>query len=480
MFFLDSWYHLIWRCKEVNEKIDKIVLSLKEEMFKEASNLVKIRSVQSDPAPGKPFGEGVAQALDYALKLGERLNFRIKNVDGYAGHIEYGESGKLFAVLGHLDVVPEGEGWSVDPYGGIIKDGYLWGRGAADNKGPTVAVIYALKAVKEANVPIRNRVRVILGTDEESGWECVKHYFEKEEKPVYAATPDAAFPIIYAEKGIITYRIRMKRDPSSSGKIKVLRLEGGDAPNVVPQSAVVELSFFSTETIEKLKSFHARNNARIDWSTENERLVVRALGKSAHGSTPEKGINAIAALLDFLKDLDLSEDVKTFVRVLATKIGYETDGSSLRIAGRDCVVGNLTVNLGTIRMNDEMMEATINIRYPIYYSEAMMARQIKEAMKPLSVEGEHHLPPLFVSPDSELIKILSEVYTEMTNQPATLLTMGGGTYARAVPCGVAFGPLLPGREGTEHQPDERIALDDLVTVARIYAQLFYRMLTLWE
>jgi len=379
-----------------------------------------------------------------------------------------------------LDVVPEGEGWSVDPYGGIIKDGYLWGRGAADNKGPTVAVIYALKAVKEANVPIRNRARVILGTDEESGWECVKHYFEKEEKPVYAVTPDAAFPIIYAEKGIITYRIRIKRDPSSSGKIKVLRLEGGDAPNVVPQSAVVELSFFSTETIEKLKSFHARNNARIDWSTENERLVVRALGKSAHGSTPEKGINAIAALLDFLKDLDLSEDVKTFVRALATKIGYETDGSSLRIAGRDCVVGDLTVNLGTVRMNDEMMEATINIRYPIYYSEAMMARQIREALKPLDVGGEHHLPPLFLSPDSELIKILSEVYTEMTNQPATLLTMGGGTYARAVPCGVAFGPLLPGREGTEHQPDERIALDDLVTVARIYAQLFYRMLTLWE
>ncbi|MDI6863384.1 MAG: M20/M25/M40 family metallo-hydrolase, partial [Pseudothermotoga sp.] len=153
---------------------------------------------------------------------------------------------------------------------------------------------------------------------------------------------------------------------------------------------------------------------------------------------------------------------------------------SLRIAGRDCVVGDLTVNLGTVRMNDETLEATINIRYPIYYSEEMMARQIKEALKPLDVEGEHHLPPLFVSPDSELIKILSEVYTEMTNQPATLLTMGGGTYARAVPCGVAFGPLLPGREGTEHQPDERIALDDLVTVARIYAQLFYRMLTLWE
>ncbi|MGB9790107.1 MAG: dipeptidase PepV [Thermotoga caldifontis] len=464
----------------MNETIDRIVLSLKEEMFREAANLVKIRSVQSDPAPGKPFGEGVAQALEYALKLGEKLGFRVKNVDGYAGHIEYGDSGKLFAVLGHLDVVPEGEGWSVDPYGGVIKDGYLWGRGAADNKGPTVAVIYALKAVKEANVPIKNRARIILGTDEESGWECVKHYFQKEEKPIYAVTPDASFPIIYAEKGIITYRITAERNPSAPGRVKITKLEGGDAANVVPQSAMAELSPVSDELLEKLKNFRAKNGARIEWSIENDRLIVRTFGKSAHGSTPEKGINAIAALIDFLKDIDINEDVKIFVRTLASKIGYQTDGYSLRIAGRDCIVGDLTVNLGTVRMNDEKIEATINIRYPIYYSEAMMAKQIKEALKPLKVEGEHHLLPLFVSPDSELIRILSEVYTEMTGQPATLLTMGGGTYARAVPCGVAFGPLLPGREGTEHQPDERIALEDLLTLARIYAQLFYRMLVLWE
>lgn len=463
----------------MNEKIDKIVLSLKEEMFKEASNLVKIRSVQTEPAPGKPFGEGVAQALEYALRLGERLGFRVKNVDGYAGHIEYGETGKLFAVLGHLDVVPEGEGWSVDPYGGIIKDGYLWGRGASDNKGPTVAVIYALKAVKEAGLDIKNRARIILGTDEESGWECVKHYFQKEEKPVYAVTPDASFPIVYAEKGIITYILRFKRTASSNG-LKVLKLEGGDAPNVVPQTAVAELSPVSDEILKKLESFQPKNGARMDWRVENDKLFVRAQGKSAHGSTPERGINAISALLDFLKDLPLEKDVKMFVGLIASKIGYETDGASLRIAGSDCIVGPLTVNLGTVKMQNDLLEATINIRYPIYYSEAMLARQVKEALKPIQVEGEHHLPPLFVSPDSELIKILSEVYTEVTNQPVKLLTMGGGTYARAVPCGVAFGPLLPGKEGTEHQPDERIALEDLVTVARIYAQLFYRMLTMWE
>ncbi|MCS7175677.1 dipeptidase PepV [Pseudothermotoga sp.] len=461
----------------MNEKIDRIVLSLKEEIFREASNLVKIRSVQTEAAPGKPFGEGVAQALEYTLRLGERLGFRVKNVDGYAGHIEYGDGERLFAVLGHLDVVPEGEGWSVDPYGGIIKDGYLWGRGASDNKGPTVAVIYALKAVKEAGVKIKNRVRIILGTDEESGWECVKYYFRKEEKPIYAVTPDAAFPIIYAEKGIITYRLRFKSSASTS--LNLLKLEGGDAPNVVPQTAVAELSPVSNELVKKLEDFHPKNGAKMSWRVEDDRLLVRAQGKSAHGSTPERGINAIAALLDFLRDLPLDEGTKIFVGSIAGRIGYETDGTSLRIAGSDCITGPLTVNLGTIKMQNDSLEATINIRYPVYYSETMLTRQVKEALKPIQVEEEHHLPPLFVSPDSELIKILSEVYMEVTNQPVKLLTMGGGTYARAVPCGVAFGPLLPGREGTEHQPDERIALEDLVTVARIYAQLFYRMLALW-
>ncbi len=465
----------------MNKKVDDIVLANIEHMFQEISNLVKIKSVKSEPAgAGKPFGEGIAMALEYALDLGKRLGFQTKNVDGYGGHIEYGKDGKLFAVLGHLDVVPEGDGWSVDPYSGLIKDGYLWGRGACDDKGPTVAAIFALKAVKDAGYDIKNRVRIILGTDEESGWDGIRYYFQKEETPVYAVTPDANFPIIYAEKGIINYSISFLLKKQKNSGARIVYLKAGEASNVVPQNATVIMESFNDQVLERLREFKPKNGAKVFWQITDGKLKIEVNGKSAHGSKPEHGINAAAALLDFLRTIEIdNQDLETFIRVVFEKIGYETDGSSMKIAGTDCIAGPLTLNLGTIELNNDRITAVINIRYPIYYSESMLSRQVVEALKPLHVEPKNHHAPLFVSPDSELIKLLSEVYSDVTGQKAQLLTTGGGTYARAVPCGVAFGPLLPDRPETEHQPDERISLDDLVLMTRIYAQLLYRVLVEW-
>ncbi|MGB9820626.1 MAG: dipeptidase PepV [Pseudothermotoga sp.] len=465
----------------MNKKIDEIVLANGEQMFQEISNLVKIKSVKSQASgTNKPFGEGIAQALEYTLSMGNRLGFKVKNVDGYGGHIEYGDQGKLFAVLGHLDVVPEGDGWSVDPYSGLIRDGYLWGRGVSDDKGPTVAAIFALKAVKDAGYQIKNRVRIILGTDEESGWEGIRYYFQKEETPIYAVTPDANFPIIYAEKGIINYRISSSLKRQGDSGTHIVHLKAGDASNVVPQNAMVVMEPVSDDLLKRLQEFKPKNGAQLSWKVNNGQLTVEVRGKSAHGSKPEHGINAAAALFDFLRTIEISnQDLETFVRVISAKIGYETDGTSLKISGTDCIAGPLTVNLGTVELTDDNITAVINIRYPIYYSEPMLTRQVIEALRPLQVEPRSHHAPLFVSPDSELIKILSEVYTDVTGEKAQLLTTGGGTYARAVPCGVAFGPLLPGRPETEHQPDERMLLDDLILMARIYAQLLYRILVEW-
>ena len=465
----------------MNKKIDDIVFANSQQMFQEISNLIKIKSVKSEPAGvDKPFGEGIAKALEYALDLGKRLGFQVKNVDGYGGHIEYGRGGKLFAVLGHLDVVPEGDGWSVDPYSGLIRDGYLWGRGASDDKGPTIAAIFALKAVRDAGYDVKNRVRIILGTDEESGWDGIRYYFQKEEAPVYAVTPDANFPIIYAEKGIINYKISSSLKKSKKSGVDIVHLKAGEASNVVPQRAVVIMKSFKDQILKDLEEFKPKNGAKISWQVNGDELKIEVKGKSAHGSKPEHGINAAAALFDFLRTMEINDEgIETFIRTIFTRIGYETDGNSLRISGTDCIAGPLTLNLGTVDLDNDKITAVINIRYPIYYSEPMLSKQVIEALKPLQVEPRNHHAPLFVSPDSELIKMLSEVYTDVTREKAQLLTTGGGTYARAVPCGVAFGPLLPGRPETEHQPDERIALDDLVLMTRIYAQLLYKVLVEW-
>ncbi|OAA30399.1 dipeptidase [Kosmotoga arenicorallina S304] len=463
----------------MNRKVDNAVLELKDEMVGAISEMIKIPSVQGEPEEGAPFGLEVKRALEKALELGKRLGFEVKNVDNYAGHVQYGNTGRLFGVLGHLDVVPEGTGWSVEPYGGIVKNGYIYGRGAIDDKGPTIAALYALKAIKDAGIEPINRIRIIFGTNEESGWGGINHYLKNEEVPEMSVTPDAAFTLIYAEKGIVNYRFSKEAGESKDG-FEIIELEGGEASNMVAADARAVIKGDLNKLEATLRLFKPKNKATIDWERHTDVLEIRVKGISAHGSKPETGVNAISALIDFLSKLELSKaGLEEFVQKVSSKIGYETDGNSLGIAGRDKITGALSVNFGTLKYHKEKIEGVINIRYPVFFNEKRIRAQIEEALSGLETRPEHHHDPLYVSPDSELVKLLIDVYERVTGEKALLHTIGGGTYARAVPNAVAFGPLFPGREETEHQPDERVLIDDLVMMARIYAQLFHRILTKW-
>ncbi len=462
----------------MDRKLDELVISLKDDMFSVASESIKFKSKEGEPKEGAPFGEEIAKVLDYVLGIGKEYGFLVKNVDGYGGHIEFGDKGKLFGVLGHLDVVPEGTGWDVDPYGGIIKDGYLWGRGAIDDKGPMIAALFALVAVKKAGIVPKNRVRLIFGTDEESGWEGLTYYFKKEEIPWASVTPDGEFPIIYAEKGIVNFRIFGKRSSQSEKEgVKVLSFIGGEAPNMVPSYAKVELGVSDNTILEKIKAFSPGNNAKLKIKEEGNKVVIEGFGKSAHGSLPWRGVNAVFPLIDLLDTLPLDDEkLSLYIKKLKEKLAYDTEGEALGIKGEDKTSGPLTVNLGMLKIDENTIEAIINIRYPIFSNLSMIEKQIKEAMRPLAVEKQGGHDPLYVSPDSELIKMLKEVYEDVTGEDAYLIAIGGGTYARIIPNAAAFGPLFPGREELAHQPNERISLDDLLMISRIYAQLFKKVL----
>ncbi len=464
----------------MNKDLDNLVLSLKDEMLKEISEMIKFKSYKSTPTKDAPFGVEAKKVLDYALYLGKKYGFKTKNVDNYAGHVEFGNGHKTFGVLGHLDVVPEGTGWSVDPYGGIIKDGYLWGRGAEDDKGPIMAAFFALKAVKDFKINPKGKIRIIFGTNEESGWECMKHYFKYEKKPDWGVTPDGAFPMINVEKGIADIEISLSRNPSpKKGSLSLISLKGGEAPNMVAQNAKAVFKIKNKKFSEEiLKNFKPSNGAKIEFSIDKDRVEISATGKSAHGANPSSGINAISALIDLIGNLDLDDkEILDHIKNISQKVGYETDGKSLGIAGRDEMSGPLTVNLGLMEITTKKMKLVLNIRYPIFFNLKMIKKQIEEAFKSLKVSIGHHHDPLFVSPDNELIHILSDVYEDMTGQKAYLIAIGGGTYARAIPNAVAFGPTFPGHESREHQPDERISIDDLLMISRIYAQLFYKILS---
>ena len=464
--------------KELIEKIDELIEKHREDFLEDLRKLIAVRSVQGEAKENAPFGEGPRKALEVALEIARKMGFETKNVDNYAGHVQFGEGGKLYGVLGHLDVVPEGEGWETDPYELHMKDGFLIGRGVADNKGPSLGALYALKIVKELGVEPKNTVRIIFGTNEESGFGGVQYYFQKEPYPDVAIVPDAGFPLIYAEKGIINYTFKMKFS-GENHHTKILKFKGGTASNVVPQNCEVKIETQKVSEVEyTLKNFEPQNGANIEWKISGNTFEIKTTGKPAHASTPQLGVNAISAMLEFLTRLDLGDEWNKAIKVLYHKLGRDHHGEGLRISGKDGISGELTCNLGVISMNDEFLEAVINIRYPIFYNSGMMTFQIKEAMKPFEVEVGKDSKPLYVPKESELVQTLLSIYREITGDyTSEPMTMGGGTYARAVPYGVAFGAGFPGDPDSHvHQANERIKLESIPKFIKIYALVLYRWL----
>ena len=440
---------------------DRELDARESELIESLQELIRIRSV-GEEAGAHPFGDGPHACLMACLALGERLGFRTASVDDMAGYVEYGSGEEMVAVLGHLDVVPEGDGWNYPPYGAVIDNGRLYGRGAVDDKGPTVAALYALRAIADSGVALSRRIRVIFGLNEEKGSLCIKHYVNKgEELPVMGFTPDGEYPIINGEKGIVT--ATFVRRLSADGEKRIAAFSAGIAANVVPEFATAELTFAPEGKLpEKVSATGTR---------------VEARGVNAHGSTPELGENAIGRLLLALDGLGLSGDHGEAVHFLAEHIGMETRGKSLGIALSDDISGELTLNFGVAKLEGDTLSVTINIRYPVtrkleeFYS-ALVAKMAEGGFTETSLA---HKQALYMPPESELIRCLSKVYEEQTGEPAQLISMGGGTYAKAMPNTVAFGPIFPGDEAVEHKPNEYIELSKLMKNAKIIAAAMYEM-----
>jgi len=320
----------------LSSKID----SMKNDIVAAIQGCLRIPSVGGDPVEGAPYGAGPRRSLDWTLAFAEKMGFRTKNVDNVAGWAEMGEGPEMVAVLGHLDVVPEGDGWSVDPWGGELKDGMLYGRGVIDNKGPVMIALFAAKAVFDSGMKLKRRVRVIFGTNEERGSKCMKRYVEAgEELPVAGFTPDAEYPIINAEKGILTYTLSMPFTPS--GGMRVLSLSGGVASNVVMAEVRAEVAIPDPECGRRIADAATAwkgpegGSVKVDWDGSGDRVTVVAKGRPAHGSTPEKGVNALACLSDFMSGLRLRDEQGDFFRAFSRLVGFETDGRSLGIAMGD-------------------------------------------------------------------------------------------------------------------------------------------------
>lgn len=462
--------------------IDNLIDNNKDEIIKSLQEIVRIKSIEDESKPGMPFGEGVNKALEYALNLSKKLGFETKNIDGYAGHAEFGEGEKTIGILVHLDVVPEGKDWTYPPFEAEIHDGRIYGRGTIDDKGPAIAALYAMKTVKESGLSINNKVRIIFGTNEESGWGGITYYLKKVKAPDLAFTPDADFPVIHGEKGIIDIILKKKFNNICTSDIKVKSIKGGNRSNMVPDlcTAVLEVAEDRKDFITAiLKEFTEEFGFNITLEDKGNMIQLKCEGVSAHGSTPELGKNAISQMLMFLnKIIDCECDLCSFIRLYCGKIGMEYNGQSIGCGIEDDVSGKLTFNVGVIDLDEKNGKVTVNIRYPIKINKKQIYEGIKNELGGTGVEIEErdHLQAIYVPEDNFLVQKLMKVYKDITGDiDARPITIGGGTYARAMENAVAFGPLFPGQKELAHQKDEYIEIDHLIKLAKIYAKAIFEL-----
>ncbi|HKL75286.1 MAG TPA: dipeptidase PepV [Halanaerobiales bacterium] len=455
--------------KDLNNRIEE----MRDNIIATTQELVRIKSVQDTPKEGKPFGEGVNKALEATLEIAKNMGFETGNIDGYAGYAEMGQGDEMLGILCHLDVVPEGSNWSYPPYAAEIHDDKIYGRGTIDDKGPAVAALYAMKAVKDSDITLNKRVRIIFGTNEESGWGGMDYYLENAEVPDLGFSPDAEFPVIHAEKGILIFKLKEEFESvDNKGTVKVKSIKGGNAPNMVPDHCEAELEGNYQQIKEKLNEFLTKNDYDMSLEKNDDLVLLKSEGVSAHGSMPADGQNAISQLMTFLGTLDLGEDdIAEFISFYNDKIGMEYYGQSIGCGFEDEVSGKLIFNVGVIDLSSKKGEITVNIRYPVTNKAETVYSEIKDKLnKDIELEETQAKDPLYVEKDDPLVKNLMEVYRDIVgDEDSEPIAIGGGTYARAIEKAVAFGPLFPGQIELAHQKDEYIGIPELIQNAKIYA-----------
>lgn len=428
--------------------------------------LLRIDSVLDETTIGKgaPFGKGIKEALEAFLQMATKDGFKTFNDEGYAGVIEYGE-GDPIAVLCHLDVVPTGNNWKYPPFSATIEDGKIYARGAMDDKGPTMAAYYALKMLKDLKIKLNKKIQIILGTDEETGWRGIGHYKEKYGLPEIGFAPDADFPLIYGEKGILNTIVE-NQDKDED----VVYVKGGERFNVV-------IDFSEAKT--KKDHQKAFNEYLANNSLQGETFVKEGLytyvikGVSAHAMEPFKGVNAGTHMLKFL-----SQYSKNGLIQLGAMLHNDHFLKDVKLDYTHEEMGELTCNIGIISFENGKNKLTLDMRCPTGFdidnfqnTLALWSQQYN-----LQCNIVANKTPHYIEPTDPLVTTLYQAYVKYTNDTINKPhTIGGGTYARAIKKGVAFGMEMPGAETVAHQPNEYLIIKDFLTCIAIYAEAMYEL-----
>lgn len=446
---------------------DSFIEKNKENIINTLCNLIKFDSVSIENDNNEnPFGKNCTDVLNYTLNMANSMGFKTKNIDNYCGYIEFGEGEELVGIIGHLDIVPANiqDGWTTPPFEADIRDEKLFGRGSIDDKGPVVASLYAMKAIMD-NVKISKRVRLILGLNEEKSWKCINYYKAHEEWPSIGFSPDANFPAIYAEKGIMSIEVKNK---FSINNFEIINIDcQNNAINVVPKYCCITLK----NTLNTNINLQSTSNITVSYI--DNLIKIESFGVASHAAHPELGNNAITNLIKYLlENFEFSSNYLKFIydngifditspKFLGEKIEDET--------------GILTSNVAVLNYENGNLIIKINLRVPCTYKLDTIFEKYQSIRNNFEISKLGIQEPLYTPKDDYLVKTLVSIFNKKTGLTETPIAIGGGTYARAFKNFISYGATMPGDKDMCHQVDEFVEIDKLILSAKIYAEAIYEL-----
>jgi succinyl-diaminopimelate desuccinylase len=452
------------------EKIGAWLNSRRDQMVNDIKTLVSIRSVSEYGGADAPYGPGCKEALDAYLDIARRLGFTVRNIDYHCATAYLVKKDKTIAFWNHLDVVPEGEGWDFEPYHPIDKDGFLIGRGADDNKGPAVGLLYVLMCLQDLKVETRCGLALFVGCDEEHGMKDVSYYLKLYPAADLTMIADCAFPVCYGEKGIMEAEITSPDCISCD----ILSLSGGTAANIVPGAASVLL-----KKSPRVRDGLGRLPASITVAHEGDTVRLSAQGTPCHAAFPQGGVNAIHELLHALLGAGILDDNDAGLFSFLSTVTGDVYGTDLGIRMHDDVSGDLTCVGSLLDMRGGRLCLQLNIRYCVTADSPKLMEAMKNACAGhgFSFACLRDSRPNYFPREHPLVNALTNVYNECTGESAVPYVMGGGTYARKFPRALGFGLGLARREsglflpghGGAHCPDEALDIDNFLKALAIFA-----------
>lgn len=463
------------------EKIDAYIDSKKDEMLEDLKTLVRINSQRGRAEEGKPFGDGPAKVIAAAEGLMKQYGLQTTNYDNYVVTGDFGTQEKALDILAHLDVVPVAEDWTVtEPFQPKVVDGRIYGRGTADDKGPAIAALYALRAIRELGLPMKKSVRLILGSDEECGSGDLEYYYAKEQEAPYTFTPDADFPLINIEKG--SFKGEFSADfPVEDAKAYVVSFTSGDKVNVVPARAELVVAGVEAAVVEEAAA-RVTAQTKVAFTTESQAdgtVKVSAKGVAAHASTPAEGKNALTATLRLITalPLDATKGLTALLGLEALFPYEDTCGKQAGIDRENEESGALTLCFSIMDYTTEHLHAIFDARLPIGCTKENTSYPVKEALAQygITLDNDELREPHCVPGDSWFVQTLLGSYERYFGKKGKALSTGGGTYVHELERGVAFGCMVPEVDNHMHGDDEFMEIEMLLRSAKIFADAIMKI-----